>query len=72
MVSCMVSECSGGSGHAPCCFCSAVRKVLFRGLDISEEPSPAKVDTQRCHVVDTKVDLYLAPCQGIYCLEELL
>ena len=33
------------------------RKVLFRGHDISEELCPAKVDTRRCHVLDTKVDL---------------
>ena len=33
------------------------RKVLFRGHDISEEPSPAEVDTRRCHVLDKKVDL---------------
>ena len=25
-----------------------------------EEPSPVKVDGYRCHVLDTKVDLYLA------------
>ena len=47
-------------------------KVLSGGHDISEEPSPAKGDTYRCHVLDTKVDLYLAPCQCAYCLEGLL
>ena len=26
-----------------------------------EEPSPVKIDGYRCHVLDTKVDLYLAP-----------
>ena len=27
---------------------------------MSEEPSPVKVDSYRCHILDTKVDLYLA------------
>ena len=48
------------------------RKVLFRGRNISEEPSPVKVDSERYHVFDTKVDLYLGPYQCEYCLEELL
>ena len=38
------------------------RKVLLRGRDISEEPSPAKGDTHRYHVLDTKVDLYFPMC----------
>ena len=39
------------------------RKVLFGGHDISEERSrsPAKVDTRRCHVLDTKLIYSLLP-----------
>ena len=39
---------------------------------MSEESSLVKVDSYRCHVLDTKVDLYLAPCLCAYCLEEWL
>ena len=39
---------------------------------MSEELSPVKVDSYSCHVLDTKVDLHLAPCQCAYCLEEWL
>ena len=39
---------------------------------MSEEPSPAKVHSHRCDILDTKVDLYLDPCLCPYCLEELL
>ena len=49
------------------------RKIpFFRGPNILEEPSPVKVDSHRCHILDTKVDLYLAPCLYAYFLEELL
>ena len=48
------------------------RKVLFSGRKMSEEPSPVKVDSYRCQVLGTKVDLYLAPCQCEHCLEEWL
>ena len=34
---------------------------------MSEEPNPVKADS---HVLDTKVDLYLAPCLCAHCLEE--
>ena len=76
----MVCEYSGGSGHTlpalvvqqfslgkSFSLIAFKRKVLFRGRNISEEPCPAKVDTHRCHVLDTIVDLYLAPCQCAYC-----
>ena len=37
---------------------------------MSEEPNPVKADSCRCHVLDAKVDLYLASCLCAYCLEE--
>ena len=39
---------------------------------MAEEPSPVKVDSYRCHVLNTKIDLYLAPCLCACCLEEWL
>ena len=77
----MVSECSGGSGHSLLLklFSSSAlahtshqlhsrQKALCRGRDISEEPSPAKVDSHRCHTLETKVDLFLASCLCAYLL----
>ena len=48
------------------------RKVLFRGDKMLKEPNPVKVDSYRCHVLGTKVDLHLTPCLHAYCLKEWL
>ena len=47
--------------HTPFSSIAFKRKDLFRSCNISEKPSPAEVDSHRCHILDTKVDFSLLP-----------